>query len=128
MHISSHLQELRLLETKFLNWRQKKRSGEQIPLRLWHEAFDLCNHIKYCKVAGRLGIGHGDFKKRLMLHNSSNHLVKQEPKKPVFQEMDSLAVKALFSSQAVEIMSPTGHILRLPSVDPLQAIEVFLSS
>ena len=128
MHISSHFQQLSLLEAKFSNWRQKKRSGEQIPIRLWSEAFDLCNHIKYCKVAGRLGIGHGDFKKRLMLHNSSHPFLNQEPEKPVFQEIDPFAVEALFSSQSVEIISPTGHILRLPAVNPLEAIEVFLRS
>jgi len=126
MQTSSPLSRLSLLETKFLNWRKKKRPGEQIPFNLWNEALDLCNHIKYCKVANKLGIGHGDLKRRLMLRNSTLPLVKQETQKPIFQEVSPLAVEALFSSQAVEIISPTGHILRLPTVDPLQAIDLFL--
>ena len=119
MHTLSHFQQLGLLQKKFINWRSKKRSGEQIPTNLWLEAFDLCDHIKYCKVADRLGIGHGNFKKRLLLHNSSRQLVKQEQESPIFQEVDALSVKALFSSQQVEVVSPTGHVLRLPFVDPL---------
>ena len=126
MHTLSYSQQLSLLEKKFLNWRHKKRCGEQVPTKLWSEAFDLCNHIKHCKVASRLGIGHGDFKKRLVFHNSSRQLVNQDQERPVFHEVDALAVKALFSSQQVEIMSPTGHVL--PFVDPLQAIEIFLES
>lgn len=128
MHSLSSSQRLSLLEKKFTNWRRKKRTGERIPRRLWLEAFDLCNHIKYCQVANTLGIGHGDFKKRLLRHNSSCQLVNKEKEKPVFREVDALEVKALFSSQQVEIISPTGHVLRLPFVDPLEAIEVFLRS
>jgi len=82
MHTLSHSQRLSLLEKKFINWQRKKRSGEQIPARLWLEAFELCNHMKYCKVANRLGIGHGNFKKRLLLHNlewssKSGHVFKR---------------------------------------------------
>ncbi len=54
MHTLSHSQQLSLLEKKFSNWRHKKRSRERIPSKLWLEAFDLCSHIKYCKVASSL--------------------------------------------------------------------------
>ena len=128
MQTSSPLSLLHLLEKKFCNWRKKKRPGERIPLNLWNEVFDLCDHIKYCKVANKLGIGHGDLKRRLALRASSFPIVKKEPEKPIFQEVSSLAVEAILSSQVVEIISPTGHILRLPTVDPLQAINLFLRS
>jgi len=128
MHSKTHLQQLKLLEKKFLNWRNRKRPGERIPTRLLEEAFDLCNHIKYCKVAGSLGIGHGDFKKRLALYNSSRTLVKSKVETPVFKEIDLLTVNALLSSHSIEIMSPTGHVLRASNVDPILAIEAFLRS
>lgn len=127
---------LRSVQTKFAEWRSKKRGGESIPSALWDEVYTLEGRVGRSRVASALGLNTSQLAFEMNLRGGSTPSDDGPP--PSRVATSTVAITKIVSvplppspsrtSTAVEIESPSGWVMRLQSEASADFVRAFVEA
>ena len=125
MNVSAHEKDLLMLSSDFNSWRLSRGSDNKIPESLWARAITLCGYLGIARVSKSLGLGYSHMKQKIV--KSGAILNKSIERKATFIEVSTKNLSNRLDISNIEILSPSGFLLRLKSDNPSEILKSFLN-
>ena len=135
---------LRVIRSKFAEWRRTKRHGDPIPAALWDEVHALEERVGRTRLALDLGLNASELAFQMELRGAATAQGASpgtaSPRTPAPMATTSVAITKVVSvpmppplaraggAAAVEVEAPSGWILRLQAETSPEFLRVFVES